>query len=458
MTETTTAPLAQAVAGLMEQGLRELADLVAIPSIADPRQVPPERCVEAATWVRDAFRDAGVPDTELVETPDGTYAVIGHRPGPAGAPTVLLYAHYDVQPPLDESAWITPPFELTERDGRLYGRGAADCKGNIIAHLTALRALQEVAGSDGFPVGIRVVIEGSEEQGTGGLEHYLLAHPDDLPADVILVADAGNVALGQPTLTVSLRGSADVEVEVATLRGAVHSGQYGGAAPDPVAALIAMLASLRGPDGVLTIDGLDATGTWDGVDYDAETFRADAGLLDGVEITGSARVSDALWARPALTVTGFDVPNVVGAVNAVQPRAAARLNLRVPPGMDAGEVQDLLVAHLESHVPWGAHLSITRDTPGGPFRARTDGPAFAVLSQALADAFDADVTVTSGQGGSIPLCNVFQQVNPGAEIVLMGAEEPASNIHAPNESVHPAEIERLAVGEALFLQRLGAQA
>lgn len=444
----------------MSQGLADLAELVAIPSIADAAVVPPERCTEAALWVRDAFRDLGI-ETELVRTPDGTDAVVGHRAGPAGTPTVLLYAHYDVQPSLDEAAWTTPPFELTERDGRLYGRGAADCKGNIVVHLTALRALRDAAaaqGIDGYPVSLRIVVEGSEEQGTGGLEQYLLAHPDEHPADVVLVADAGNVAEGVPTLTTTLRGSADVDVEVRTLAGPLHSGQYGGAAPDPLGALIAMLASLRDADGVVTVDGLDTSGTWDGAQYDEATFRADAHILDGVQITGRGTVSDTLWARPALTVTGIDGPRVVGAVNAVQASARAHVNLRVPPGTDAGEAQDLLVAHLERRVPWGAELSIVRDVPGSAFRARTDGPAFDVLGRALADAFGVERTVTAGQGGSIPLCSVFQEVNPEAEIVLMGCEEPAALIHAPNESVSPQEIERLALGEALFLTRLGAGA
>ena len=446
-----------AVEQRMPQALAELAELVAIPSIADPLVVPPERCTEAALWVRDALQELGI-DARLVRTPDGTDAVVGHRAGPAGTPTVLLYAHYDVQPPLDEAAWVTPPFELTERDGRLYGRGAADCKGNIVAHLTALRALRDLAaerGADGYPVSLRVVVEGSEEQGTGGLEQYLLAHPDELPADVVLVADAGNVAEGVPTLTTSLRGSADVDVEVRTLAGPLHSGAYGGAAPDPLGALVAMLASLRDADGVVTVDDLDASGTWDGAQYDPATFRTDASILPGVAITGRGTVADTLWARPALTITGIDGPRVVGAVNAVQASARAHLNLRVPPGTDPAHAQDLLVAHLERRVPWGAHLTIARDAPGQPFRARTDGPAFAVLGAALAEAFGAERTVTAGQGGSIPLCSVFQEVNPDAEVVLMGCEEPAALIHAPNESVSPREIEHLALGEALFLARQG---
>lgn len=444
--------IATSVSELMPRALADLAELVAIPSVADPRQFPPERCVEAAEWVRDAFGEVGVP-SELVLTPDGTHTVVGHRPGPDGAPTVLLYAHYDVQPPQDEAAWISPPFELTEREGRFYGRGSADCKGNIVAHLTALRALQESGHELG--VGLRIVVEGSEEQGTGGLEHYLQANPDALPADVVLVVDTGNVELGRPTLTTSLRGGADVVVRVEALQGEVHSGAFGGAAPDALAALIRLLGTLHAPDGDATIDGLDATGTWDGADYDPTRFRADAGVLDGVELLGSGRISDALWARPAVTVTGIDAPAVVGSANAVQPRAGARINLRVPPGTDAHAAQQALVDHLHAHAPWGVRVTTEVETPGQPFRARTDGPAFAVLSQALADAFG-EPAVTSGSGGSIPLCNVFEAVNPSAEIVLMGVEEPACQIHAPNESVAPSEIQGIALGEALFLARLGA--
>jgi acetylornithine deacetylase/succinyl-diaminopimelate desuccinylase-like protein len=439
------------VTALMPRALADLAELVAIPSIADERIVPLAECDRAADWVAAAFRAEGIQDARPERTPDGTAAVVGHRPGPAGAPTVLLYAHYDVQPTLDEAAWATPPFELTVRDGRYFGRGAADCKGNIAAILTALRALRDEDG--GYPVGLRLAIEGSEEQGGGGLDLLVEARPELFAADVVLVVDVGNVAVGRPTLTTSLRGAADVVVHVATLAGPVHSGMFGGAAPDPVAALIAMLATLRDETGGTTVRGLDASGTWPGAGWDADEFAQAAGMLPGAAILGSGSVADQLWARPAVTVVGIDVPPVVGSTPAIQGRVSARLNLRVPPGMSATAARDALIAHLHAVAPWGATVMVESDHVGEPFVARTDTPAFAALSQAMAEAFGAP-TVSVGEGASIPLCNVLAHVLPAASIVLLGVEDPAASIHAPNESVHPGEIEHLAHALALFLNRL----
>ena len=244
--------LRDTVHGLLGRARTDLAELVAIKSVADPRQYPPEECVKAAQWVLDAFAEVGFTDLRLEETIDGSKAVYGQRPGPAGAPTVLLYAHYDVQPPLNENAWRTPPFTLTEVDGRWYGRGAADCKGNILMHLTALRAL-----GDDVPVNLKLIVEGSEEQGTGGLEDYVPKHADELRADAILVCDTGGAAVGVPAVTVSLRGLANVVVTVDALSTEMHSGMYGGAAPDSLAALVHMLATLRDDQGNTHITGLD---------------------------------------------------------------------------------------------------------------------------------------------------------------------------------------------------------
>ena len=425
----------------------ELARLVAFRSVADPRQFPVEECVGAANWVRDAFTAAGVENVETIETSDGSLAVLGHTPAPEGAPTVLLYSHYDVQPPGDESLWHSEPFALTERNGRWYGRGAADCKGNIMMHLLALRALRE----DGpLPVGVRIVIEGSEEMGGAGLDRLVAERPDLFDADLIVIGDSGNAEVGRPTLTTTLRGIANVDVHIETLKGEIHSGMYGGAAPDALAALVHLLGTLRDENGDTVVDGLDCTATWEGVPYPEDRFRADAGVLDGVALPTSGTVADAVWARPALTVLGIDAPPVVGSAAAVVPRAATRLNLRVPPGVDARAAQDALVAHLEAHVPWGAHLRIERDVLGEPFRASTDGPGYVALRAALETAYGCEVG-TAGQGGSIPLCTALQRAVPRAEIALIGVEEPRCVIHAPNESVDPTEIENLAVAEALLL-------
>jgi len=439
----------------MGRARADLAELVSFKSVADPKQYPPEECRKAAQWVVDAFAEVGLQDVAMSRTPDGSMAVHGHAPAPDGAPTVLLYCHYDVQPPLGETQWVSPVFELTERDGRWYGRGSADCKGNIVMHLTALRALRRVDG--GFPCGIKLICEGSEEQGTGGLEAFVPENADLLRADTILVCDTGNFAVGVPTLTTTLRGMTSVDVTVSALGSAMHSGMFGGPAPDPVAGLIAMLASLHDADGNTTVDGLDHTATWSGVDYPAEQFRKDANVLSGVDLIGSGSVADMVWARPAVTVLGMDIPPVIGSSSAVQASAAARVSLRVPPGVQGEAAQNALIAHLRAHVPWNLHCDIERVAVGDPFVGSLDGPGFEALKPALEDAYGRDMT-TEGQGGSIPLCNVLAETYPDAEIFLMGVEEPRCLIHAPNESVDPSEIEHLALAEALFLERYGEAA
>jgi acetylornithine deacetylase/succinyl-diaminopimelate desuccinylase-like protein len=427
----------------------DLAELVAFRSVADPKQYPPEECENAARWVVDAFADIGFQDVTMSPTPDGSKAVHGHVPGPDGTSTVLLYSHYDVQPPLGEDAWTTPIWELTERDGRWYGRGAADCKGNIVMHLTALRALKQVSG--GFPCGVKLICEGSEEQGTGGLEAFVPQQADLLRANAILVVDTGNFAVGVPTLTSTLRGMTSVDVTVRGLGSAMHSGMFGGPAPDSLVGLIQMLASLHDEHGNTTVDGLDATQTWTGVDYPAEQFRSDANVLDGVQLMGEGSVADLLWARPSATVIGVDAPHVIGSAAAVQASATARVSLRLPPGVTGKQAQDALVAHLRARVPWGLQCEVERVALGDPFVGSLEGPAFESLKAAMEEAFGRPLT-TEGQGGSIPLCNVLAETYPDAEIFLMGVEEPKCLIHAPNESVDPSEIEHLALAEALFLE------
>jgi acetylornithine deacetylase/succinyl-diaminopimelate desuccinylase-like protein len=440
--------LRERVAGLMSQAREELSEFVAMKSVADPRQFPPEECAAAAQWAVDKFSELGFSDVRLAETADGSQAVVGFRPcSKPVAPTVLLYSHYDVQPPLDEDAWRTPPFELTEVDGRWYGRGAADCKGNIVTHLTALRAL-----GDDIPVNLKLVFEGSEEQGTGGLEDFVPKNADLLRADVILVCDTGNAAVGRPAVTVSLRGLVNVVVKVEALRSEVHSGMFGGPAPDALAALIAMLATLRDSKGNTTITGLDNTQTWTGEPYPPEQFRSDAGMLDGESLLGDGTVSDMLWARPAVTILGIDCPPVLGSTAAIVPDAAARLNLRIPPGTDPDQAHRALVDHLQAVAPGGVRVTVDLEAEGAPFKAEIDGPAYAAIASAMQEAFGTPMT-TLGQGGSIPLCNVFAETYPDAELIMMGVEEPAALIHAPNESVAPSEIQSMALAEALFMQR-----
>jgi cysteinylglycine-S-conjugate dipeptidase len=443
------AELRDAVSNLMGLAKHDLAELVAFKSVADPKQFPPEECANAAQWVIDAFTEVGLDDVRMSPTPDGSMAVHGQAPAPDGAPTVLLYCHYDVQPPLGEENWETPVFELTERDGRWYGRGAADCKGNVVMHLTALRALKQIHG--GFPCGIKLISEGSEEQGTGGLEAFVPENPDLLRADTILVCDTGNFAVGVPTLTTTLRGMTSVDITLSALGSAMHSGMFGGPAPDPLVGLIGVLASMHDERGDTVIDGLDHGQSWTGVDYAAAQFRSDATVLDGVDLIGSGTVADMLWARPGVTVLGIDVPPVIGSAAAIQATAAARVSLRIPPGMEGEASQDALIKHLESRVPWNLRCEIERVAVGDPFVGSLNGPGFESLKAAMEAAYGRQLN-TEGQGGSIPLCNVFADTFPNAEIFLMGVEEPKCLIHAPNESVDPSEIEHLALAEALFLE------
>ncbi|MEU6507947.1 dipeptidase [Streptomyces sp. NPDC046942] len=446
-------PVAETVASLMPRAKEELTELVAFASVADFAQFPKSESEAAARWITDALTAEGFVDVALLDTPDGTQSVYGYLPGPEGAKTVLLYAHYDVQPPLDETGWTTPPFELTERDGRWYGRGSADCKGGFIMHLLALRALK---ANGGVPVNVKMIVEGSEEQGTGGLERYAEQHPDLLEADTVVIGDAGNFRVGLPTVTTILRGMTMIRVQIDTLEGNLHSGQFGGAAPDALAALIRVLDSLRAADGSTTVDGLDAAATWDGLEYSEEQFRADARVLDGVQLTGGGSVADRLWARPAVTVLGIDCPPVVGATPSVQSTARALISLRVPPGVDAAEATKLLQAHVEAHTPWGARVTTEQVGQGQAFRADTSSPAYQAMADAMAVAYPGETMQYAGQGGSIPLCNTLAGLYPRAEILLIGLSEPEAQIHAVNESVSPEELERLSVAEALFLRNYAA--
>lgn len=437
--------LRNAISGLMPQVMTMLTRLVAHRSVANTDVAPLKECLDAAKDVAAAFSAVGIQNVQLLEMPYGHSAVYGHTPAPPGAPTVLLYAHYDVQPPLDESGeWGSPPFVLTERNGRWYGRGAADCKGNLVAHLAALRPY-----NGDFPVGVKVIVEGSEEQGLGELEGYVEKHPELFEADAILVADTGNFKLGLPTFTTTLRGMVAINLNVQTLAGAVHSGMFGGPSPDALLALIKMLATLHDQHGNVTIRGLDNTKSWLGVEYSSEQFRSDARVLDGVDLVGDSSISSMLWSRISITVLGIDCPRVEGASNVVQAEAAARISMRVPPGIDSKAAEDALIAHLKAVAPWNVRIKIEPGDAGFPFEADTTGPAYAAMREAMAEAYGCEPT-TAGQGGSIGLANTLHDACPKAELMLIGVEEPQCLIHAPNESVDPNELEHHTLSEALF--------
>ena len=398
----------------------------------------------------DAFAAVGFGDARLAETADGSRAVVGSRPcGDRDAPTVLLYAHYDVQPPLNEQAWRTPPFELTEVGDRWYGRGSADCKGNIVMHLTALRAL-----GDDVPVNLKLVVEGSEEQGTGGLEAFVPPNADLLRADAILVCDTGNASVGVPAATVSLRGMVNVVVSVEALASEIHSGMFGGAAPDALAALVAMLGTLRDHEGNTTVTGLDNTGAWAGEPYPQNSSAATR-VSSRCALLGEGSVSDMLWARSSLTILGIDCPPVVGSAAAISPRAGPPQPPH-PSRHDPGGGREGAAPASARRRPLGCARDDRHRGDGIPFHAATGGPAYGAMA-AMQEAYGRPMAKL-GQGGSIPLCNVFAETYPDAELFLMGVEEPQALIHAPNESVDPSEIANMALVEALFLQRYATAA
>lgn len=439
--------LVQRVRDVLPSVRSDLEDLVRIESVwADPARRPEvQRSAEA---VSKLLSDAGFGDVRIVAE-GGAPAVIAHHPAPEGAPTVLLYAHHDVQPEGDPDQWSTAPFEPTERDGRLYGRGTADDKAGIATHLAAFRA------HDGKPpVGVTVFVEGEEESGSPSLSRLLAAHRDALAADVIVIADSDNWSTDIPSLTVSLRGLADCVVEVATLDHGLHSGMWGGVVPDALTVLVRLLASLHDDEGNVAVEGLhEATAA--AVEYTPERVRADTGLLDGVREIGSGSVAQRLWAKPAITVIGIDTTPVARASNTLIPRARAKVSMRVAPGGDAAAHLAALTRHLQSHAPWGATVTVTAGDLGEPYAIDATGPVYDAARQAFREAWGHEA-VDTGVGGSIPFIAEFAAAFPDAKILVTGVEDPDTQAHSINESLHLGVLERAATAEALLLARLGS--
>lgn len=446
MSGIDTDDLRARVHALMPEAKQELAHLVSIPSVAF-EGFPREPVDQAAKVVADLLAASGLPGVRLLDIPGGPHAVFGELPAPPGRPTVLLYAHYDVQPGGDVDAWTTPPFTPSVRDGRLFGRGAADDKGGVLMHAMALRAL-----GDELPVGVKLIVEGEEEAGTGTLEAWVKANPEAIAADLIVVADVGNAKAGVPTLTTSLRGMAAVIVDVESLRAPVHSGMFGGPAPDALLALVRMLDTLLDERGDVSVPGLDGI-PWHGGDYPEADFRLDAGILDGLSLVGTGTVGERLWAHPAVTIVGLDAPSVETAGNALVPRARAKVSLRVPPGRDPQQALEAVTRHLKAVAPWQVKVTVTAAGTGEGFFADTSGPGYATVTAAMEDAFGAEVT-HMGQGGSLPLVVTMHGAAPHAEIALFGPEEPACRIHSADESVSLDELERCILAETLVLARM----
>jgi acetylornithine deacetylase/succinyl-diaminopimelate desuccinylase-like protein len=439
--------LAASVAAVLPGARADLERLVRIPSIwADPAHAEDTR--RSAEAVAELARDAGAADVTIIAADGGAPAVVAHFPGPAGTPTVLLYAHHDVQPTGDPGQWTSPPFEPTERGGRLYGRGAADDKAGVMTHLAVLRAFEGRP-----PVGVTLFIEGEEESGSPTLPALLRAHKDLLSCDVIVIADASNPAVDVPALTTTLRGLVDVTIEVALLEQPVHSGVYGGPVGDALTALCKALATLHDADGEVAVPGL-VHGASEAPDIDEDVFRSDVGLLDGVELIGSGTIPTRVWAKPAVAVLGIDAPRVAESSNVLLPRARARVGMRLAPGDNALKAQRALAEHLEANVPWGARVTVTPE-PGiaEPYTIEATGTAYDAARRAFTEAYGNPV-VESGIGGSIPFIAEFARQFPGAAVLVTGVGDPASRWHGIDESLDIAMFGRAVLAEALMLAEL----
>jgi len=440
-----TAELKKTVSGMMPEVISDLEKLVAIPSCAFPG-FPEEPVHQMADATVDMLKRYGLASARKVDVKGGYPAVYGEAAGPPGAPTVMMYAHYDVQPAPKEQNWDTEPFVPTRQDGRIFGRGAADDKSGIAIHAGTVRAVEGKP-----PVNLKIIVEGEEET-ISHLGDFVLANKEMFQADAFIVADMGNLAPGEPAVTSTLRGHVHCIVEVRTLDHPLHSGEFGGVAPDALVALIRMLATLHHDDGEVAVKGLTSF-DWAGGDYPEATYRSTSAILDDVQLIGRGTVGSRLWSKPSVSVLGIDCPSVDKASNVLLPSARARVALRIAPGSDADHEIEVLMEHLRSVAPWGVKVECSRGKVSNGFTVDRSGPAYAASKAALTDAYGKDAG-DCGSGGSIPLLDILKEVAPNAEFVLWGAEDLAlSRIHANNESVDPSEIEHMILAQTIFLEK-----
>jgi acetylornithine deacetylase/succinyl-diaminopimelate desuccinylase-like protein len=444
---TPSVNLREAVQQVLPSVRADLEALVRIPSVsADPALK--EEVRRSAEATAELFRAEGL-DVSILSSGGGAPAVVAKKPAPPGAPTVLLYAHHDVQPVGNRADWESEPFEPTERGERLYGRGAADDKAGIAAHLAAIRAL-----GAGLPVGVTVFVEGEEEVGSPTLEAFLAEHKETLAADVIVIADSTNWDIGLPSLTTTLRGNVDVFVDVETLDHGVHSGMWGGLVPDAMMAMVRLLATLHDDEGNVAVEGL-VSGPASEVDYPEERIRQESSILDGVSLIGSGSPVERLWTKPSISIIGLDTTRTAEASNTLIPSVRAKVSLRVAPGDDATSALEKLIRHLETHAPWGARVTVTPGRESGqPGVIDAQGPVYDAARAAFREAWDGVEPVDIGVGGSIPFIASFQKAFPEAAVLVTGVEDPDTRAHGANEGLHLAEFERVCLAETLLLHSL----
>lgn len=443
--------LRDAIDSLNQDMIADLAALVKYPSLAFP-DYDPQPNLECAGEVKRLVEELGFDEVELLNIGSDFPVVWAEHHVSDDAPTVLLYSHYDVQPaPVKEQDWETSPWELTKKDdGRYYGRGAADDKSGIIQHCAAIKALGGVKNIE--RVNVKVCIEG-EEEAFGSLEGYVEKEPARFKADVYFIADTGNLEVGKPVLTTSLRGDARLDVEVKTLPAALHSGIFGGPTPDALVELTRLIQTMYDEQGNTIIEGIES-GCWKGADFPEDLFRAQAGLSADIALRGSESISSQLWAHPSATVLAMDVPSFAESSNIIIPRAAARISVRFPANNDAHQVLAVLKKHLETHVQPGAEISFSNESASQGFQTDTNSDYAQLALKVLTDAFDYEAT-SIGCGASIPLLSILQKFSPEATFLLFGPEDDEfAKVHSGNESVSLDEIKKCALAEALFLENL----
>ncbi|WP_207457861.1 dipeptidase [Desertivibrio insolitus] len=457
--------LRQAVQDGMPETVSDLSSLVKIPSVSwaafDPAHV--EKSAEAVAALLDGLgvfdsvtvAQSTIPGSGEDGTPEkGQPAVLATRAARNGRPTVLLYAHHDVQPPGKDEEWETPPFEPTVRGDRLYGRGAADDKAGVMAHVGSIRALVDVLGPD-FDLGLAVFIEGEEEYGSRSFSQFLEDHRDELAADAIVVADSNNWDVDTPALTVALRGNVKFQLTVSTLGHASHSGMFGGAVPDSMLATIKLLSTLWDENGSVAVEGLTSHDA-PTPEYSEQQLREESALLEGVRPVGTGSIPSRLWYQPSITVTGIDAPSIANASNTLSASTTVMISARIAPGQSADDAYAALERHLREHAPFGAHVSFADLDLGNPFLVDTSGWAVDEAEAAMTDAWDR-APLEIGVGGSIPFIADLVRVFPEAQILVTGVEDPDSRAHSPNESLHLGVFRRAVLTEALLLARLDAR-
>ncbi len=423
------------------ENLNDLKNLIRIPSISFPG-FDPSMVRQSAEAVANLLKKSGLRDVRILDAGKGHPSVFGHWTGAPGKPTILLYAHHDVQPTGKEELWESPPFEPEERNGRLYGRGASDDKGGVTMHAAAVSSYLSSAGT--LPVNVKILIEGEEEVGSTNLEKLLQDHKEIFSADAVLIADSENFDSGIPSLTVSLRGIVTVNIEVRSLSSSVHSGTWGGPLPDPALALSKMLARLVDDEGRPAVPGLldkvrklspEEKADLRALPFMESLYRKQSNLFPGVQIIGGdGSVYEKMWYRPSIAVNAIEASNRRQAANIINDSAWARVGIRIVPDMDPAETLDLLKDHLIRNAPWGVTVKVEQESPSRWWRTDTKGPAFEAARAALEKGYGRKPVIV-GAGGSIPFVQTITDALGGVSALLFGVGDPYTAAHSENESL-----------------------